>query len=112
MFNIFASNFVLSSLEEAQNLSKSTKQPILAIFGSDSCSFCTKLINDIDNGQLTDYLDSYIICYIDLKTNANIKNKYKVNMIPDSRIIIDNKEVSKATGYNKNEYIKWLKNVK
>jgi thioredoxin-related protein len=112
MSNINANSFVLGSLEEAQALSKSTKQPILVIFGSDNCSFCTKLIADINNGQLTDYLDPYIICYIDLKKNEEYKEQYKVNMIPDSRIMSNNKETSKATGYNKNEYIQWLKNAK
>jgi thioredoxin-related protein len=112
MSNIYANGFVLESLEEAKTLSKSTKQPILVIFGSENCSFCTKLMADIDNGQLTDYLDPYIICYVDLKKNEGYKDKYKVNMIPDSRIISNDKETSKATGYNKNEYIQWLKNAK
>ena len=112
MSNIYANGFVLESLEEAKTLSKSTKQPILVIFGSENCSFCTKLMADIDNGQLTDYLDPYIICYVDLKKHEGYKDKYKVNMIPDSRIISNDKETSKATGYNKNEYIQWLKNAK
>jgi thioredoxin-related protein len=112
MSNIYANGFVLESLEEAKALSKSTKQSILVIFGSDNCSFCTKLMADIDNGQLTDHLDPYIICYVDLKKNEVYKDKYKVNMIPDSRIISNDKETSKATGYNKNEYIQWLKNAK
>lgn len=112
MSTIYANGFVLSSLEEAQTLSKSTKQPILVIFGSDNCSFCTKLMADIDSGQLTDYLDQYIICYVDLEKNEEYKDKYKINMIPDSRIISNDKETSKATGYKKNEYIQWLKNAK
>ena len=112
MCNIYANGFILDSLEEAQSLSKSTKQPILVIFGSENCSFCTKLMADIDSGQLTTYLDPYIICYIDLNKNEEYKEKYKVNMIPDSRLISNGKETSKATGYTKIEYIQWLKNAK
>lgn len=112
MSSIYANSFVLESLEEAQTLSKSTKQPILLIFGNKNCPFCTKLTTDINNKQLTEYLDPYIICYIDLSENSEYKEKYKVNMIPDSRIISNGKEISKATGYTRTEYIQWLKNVK
>lgn len=104
--------FILDSLDEAKELSKSTKQPILVIFGSDNCSFCTQLKNDISNGQLTTALDPYIICYIDLKNNASYKEKYSISIMPDSRILSKDKETSKATGYTKEKYIQWLKNAK
>ena len=109
---LYGADFTVKSLDEAKTLSKSTKQPILVIFGSDNCSFCTKLKDDISNGQLTEYVDPYIICYVDLKDNGEYKTEYKISIIPDSRILVDNKEVSKAVGYNKNDYSKWLKNVK
>lgn len=104
--------FILDSLDEAKQLSKSTQQPILVIFGSENCSFCTQLKNDISNGQLTTALDPYIICYIDLKENEKYKTEYRVSIIPDSRILSKNKETSKATGYTKEKYIEWLKNAK
>jgi thioredoxin-related protein len=110
--SLYAGDFTVKSLEEAKKLSQSTNQPILLIFGSPYCSFCNKLTMDIQNGSLTEYLDPYIICYVDLEKNEEYKDKYKINMIPDSRIISNDKETSKATGYKKNEYIQWLKNAK
>lgn len=107
---LYGADFTVKSLDEAKTLSKSTKQPILVIFGSDNCSFCTKLKDDISNGQLTEYVDPYIICYIDLKDNEEYETKYKVSIIPDSRIFMHDKEISKAVGYNKNDYSKWLIN--
>jgi thioredoxin-related protein len=104
--------FILDSLDEAKELSKLTKQPILVIFGGDNCSFCNQLKNDISNGQLTTALDPYIICYIDLKQDQTYKEQYRITVIPDSRIISKNKETSKATGYTKEKYIQWLKNAK
>lgn len=104
--------FILDSLDEAKELSKSTQQPILVIFGGDNCSFCNKLKNDISNGQLTTALDPYIICYIDLNNNPSYKEKYSISIIPDSRILSKDKETSKATGYTRDKYIQWLKNAK
>jgi thioredoxin-related protein len=109
---LFAADFTVKSLEEAKTLSNSTNQPILLIFGSPECSFCTNLTEDIRNGVLSECLDPYIICYIDLKENSEYKKDYKVSIIPDSRIILKDKQMSKATGYTKSEYIQWLKNAK
>jgi thioredoxin-related protein len=108
----YSADFILNSLKEAKNISKNTKQSILLIFGSNDCAFCVKLKDDISNGELTTYVDSYIICYVDIKENTEYKKEYKVNMIPDSRIIKNEKEISKATGYNKNDYSKWLQNAR
>lgn len=100
--------FILDSLDEAKQLSKSTQQPILVIFGSENCSFCTQLKNDISNGQLTTALDPYIICYLDINKDVKLKADYEINIIPDSRIIHKNTQKTKIVGYNKKNYIKWL----
>jgi len=108
---IFANDsFILSSIEETQKLSKLTNKPALIIFGADYCKFCQILKQDILTNQLNPSVDKYIICYIDVKDNPDLKNKYKISSIPDSRILIDNEQVSKTTGYSKNTYIKWLNN--
>jgi len=102
--------FLLSSLDEAQVLSKDTKKPILLIFGADYCVHCGKLKHDLLNKDLEESADNYIICYMDIQTNPDLKKKYGVSIIPDSRIIKSDKTVSSMTGYSKNTYAKWLKN--
>jgi thioredoxin-related protein len=105
-----AGDFILNSLDEAKNLSNSTNQSILLIFGTSNCVFCRSLENDLYNSmELQDATEKYIICYIDLKNNPEYKETYKISIIPDSRIITKNIQTKKISGYNKEKYIKWLK---
>lgn len=97
-------NFILSSIEEANALSKETKQPVLVIFGADDCVFCVNLKNDILNGSLDSVVDKYIICFVDIKTNPEYQNKYNIITIPDSRVIKNNVTIKKIIGYNKSTY--------
>lgn len=102
--------FLLSSLDEAHNLSKQTKKPILLIFGGDYCVHCGRLKHDLLSKEFETTVDKYIVCYIDIQNNSNLKNKYEVSTVPDSRIIKDNNTVSTIIGYSKNAYQKWLNN--
>ena len=102
------SGFILDSLDEAKQLSQSTQQPILVIFGSDNCSFCKQLKNDISNSQMKTALDPYLVCYLDLNKHEDLKKLYKINILPDSRIIDKNTQKAKLVGYSKENYIKWL----
>lgn len=109
--NIYADGFILSSIVEAEKLSKQTKQPILIIFGDENCEFCKALLSDISVNKLNPEIDKYIICYIDINENKDYKNKYNISMIPDSRIMQDKRQVSKMVGYTKEKYKNWIKNV-
>jgi thioredoxin-related protein len=102
-------SFILTSLSEAQSLSKSTKQPILLIFGADYCVHCNYLKQDIKDGDLDDYIHKYIICYLDTKTNSDLVKEYKVTTIPYS-LILDPQKTYRLTlkGYSQKEYIEWL----
>lgn len=99
---------IVNSLEDAMALSESTKMPTLVIFGAEWCGYCTGLKNDINNGELNKELDSYIICYIDVDKNKDVKKEYKVRNLPDSRILKNKIETEKITGYEKNRYKKWI----
>ncbi len=102
--------FIVDSIDVAHRLSKETGKPALIIFGADYCKFCNSLKQDILDNKLSPKIDRYIICYADIKENPDIKERYDVSMIPDSRIFVENKEISKIKGYSKNNYIKWLNN--
>lgn len=107
---LLASDFIVNSLPEAQQIATQTKQPILLILGSPTCVFCEKLKNDLSEPELQQHTDRYIICYVDLLNKPDYKDSYKVTSIPDSRIIKNNKQISRAQGYKKVDYINWLKN--
>jgi len=100
--------FILNSIEETKRLSKLTNKPALIIFGADYCKFCNNLKEDILNNELSPIIDNYIICYIDIKSSPELKTEYDISMIPDSRMFIDNKEISRIKGYNIKNYKKWI----
>lgn len=106
--SLYANDFTLSSIDEALKLSKSSGKQALIIFGSPNCQFCDALKNEILETKNT---QNYIVCYIDISNEENkpIKNQYNINMIPDSRIFLDQKEISRFKGFQKNKYIEWLK---
>lgn len=104
-------SFVLSSLEEAKQLSLETKQPLLVIFGADYCGACKDLKKDLVQEFASD-LTGYIVCYIDLSESNVDKNRNDITIIPDSRIFINGTMKSRMRGYSKTQYQKWITNVK
>lgn len=105
-------SFILNNLDEAKKISQTTNKPVLVIFGADYCKFCDQLKKDILDFQLSPAIDKYIVCYLDVGKNKNLKKKHNIGVIPDSRIIMNNKEKSSNKGYVKNSYINWINSVK
>jgi thioredoxin-related protein len=112
--SVYAENkFVLNSLQDAIFISEKTKQPILLVFGSENCSFCSQLKYDIDNDkELFAAIDNYIVCYVDIDKNKELKDKYEVKPIPDCRIIKNKLQINKIIGYSKKTFLEKIKNVK
>jgi thiol-disulfide isomerase/thioredoxin len=83
---------------------------IVIIFGAEWCPYCRVLKKDLD--QL-DVLKKYIVCVIDIDSDANsdLVKKYRIIGLPTS-IILDNKEneLSRKSGYKKTDYIDWVTN--
>lgn len=104
--------FILENLEEAKKISQITNKPVLVIFGADYCKFCDQLKKDILDFQLSPAIDKYIVCYLDVGKDKNLKKTYNIGIIPDSRIIMKDKEKSSNKGYTKNIYINWINSVK
>ena len=104
-------SFILTSLKDAEFLSESTGKPILLIFGTKSCKFCTELKSDLFSEPLKSATDKYIICYLDLDENQELKDKYNIGLIPDSMVIKNGKEISRLKGYTSKNYERWIKNL-
>lgn len=104
--------FILHSLDEAKRLAISTKKPMLLIFGAEACKFCKILQNDLLSDPLKSLTNEYIICYLDINHDPNLRTKYRISMVPDSRVVLNDQEISMIKGYSKETYINWLKKVK
>lgn len=100
--------FIMRDIGDAQRISNSLNKPMLLIFGTDDCRFCNLLKDDILSFNLSPAIDKYIICYIDVNNNEDLKKKYDISVIPDSRIIFQDKTKSRIKGYSKNKYNEWL----
>ena len=108
---VLADGFILGSLAEANKLAESTGKPVLLILGTKSCPHCEFLKNDLLKSKISS-ADKFIICYLGLDKNKDLKKQYSVSMIPDSRILKNNKEISSIEGYNRTKYEKWLQDAK
>jgi thiol-disulfide isomerase/thioredoxin len=105
--HILYDNYV-KSLE----LGKYFKKKTIIIFSADWCGYCKKLKENIE--QL-DQPNDYVICIlnVDLQDNKYLLEKYKIKSLPTS-IILDTtlgepSEISRKTGFNKSDYIQWVK---
>jgi thioredoxin-related protein len=111
MLTIASANdsFVVTSIKDAKILSESTNKSILLIFGADYCRYCNQLKSDLFVSPLKELTDRYIICYVDLEKNPEMKSEYNVSMIPDSRILKNDNQISKIKGYSPKSYQDWIK---
>lgn len=100
--------FILDSFDEAKVLAQETSKPVLIVFGADYCAYCLKLKQDL----LLSKDIEHIVCYVDIQDHTDLKDKYNVGVIPDSRVIINNKEVGSFKGYSPQKYFTWLNNAK
>ena len=77
---------------------------VLVIFGTEWCGYCNKLKRDINSLGF----DDYTVCVVDADTRKDLRDKYGVKSYPTSIIVRNNKEVSRISGYDKEDYEKWL----
>lgn len=77
----------------------------LIIFSADWCGACESLKRDLPDINTSDF-DLQII---DVDSNRQLKNKFKVKSLPTSIILIGDKEESRKIGYEKKEYKRWIK---
>jgi thioredoxin-like negative regulator of GroEL len=107
--NIYASNIIYNDYQLATILSNETSMPILLVFSSESCGYCEKLKDDLPN--LSDSLDSYIVCILDIHEYAEISKDMKVRNLPTSIVLDRGVEVSRKTGYGLQNYKEWLNKI-
>lgn len=109
---VIAKDNMIYDFKEASVLSQETKMPILLIFGADWCPHCKSLKQDITDDDFGDLLDKYILCYIDVDDNRELKNEFRIKSLPDSRILKSGVEKYSMIGYDHNRYKTWILNAK
>jgi thioredoxin 1 len=109
-FSVFAETPMVDNLHDAMALSEDADMPVLLIFGAEWCVNCKILKTDINNGTLSKEVNRMIICYINIDDDKNLSKEYRVKNIPDSRILVDKKEIKRIIGYKKDKYKEWLQN--
>lgn len=77
---------------------------VLVIFGAEWCKYCKILKNDMPIMNL----DGYVICYVDVTKNKDLKVRKGISSLPTSMIIDQGREVSRKVGYLEQEYKDWL----
>lgn len=107
--NIYASTIIYNDYQLATILSNETSMPILLVFSSESCGYCEKLKDDLPN--LSDSLDSYIVCILDIDKYTEISKDMKVRNLPTSIVLDRGVEASRKIGYGLQNYKEWLNKI-
>ena len=85
------------------------EKPCLIIFTAKWCSHCRALKRDFSNLDT----NAYEICFIDIDDRSKKEwiKKFNITSLPTSIILSrkDLSEIKRITGYNFDEYKKWLK---
>jgi thioredoxin-related protein len=104
----------VETYEAALDLSKSTNTKVFLYFGADWCGYCLKMKNTTfkDESVEKHLARNFVVLKIDVddKKFKNIKEKFKVKVLP-SYIIIDKNEnlIKQSSGYmGPKEFIEWI----
>lgn len=104
---LLETNIVYDNLDSAIKLTQTHNRKLLLVFGADWCPYCKVLKKDIS----TINTSSYIVCIINTDKYTELVDQFKIKGLPTSIILTaDKKEISRKTGYKKEEYNSWLQN--
>lgn len=102
---------ITKTLEDAISISENDNKPVLVIFSAEWCKPCRKLKQDINIGKYNKELNNRIICFVDIENRPDLKKEYKVDSLPDSRVLVKMIEKNRIEGYNPSVYKEWLKTI-
>lgn len=91
-------------LESHKDAIELEDEAVLIVFGTEWCKYCHILKRDMPSLSL----DDYKIVILDAEKNKEISREYGIKSYPTSVIMLNKKEVSRKSGYDKEEYQKWL----
>jgi thioredoxin 1 len=98
----------IDNLPNAIIESEVSNKPVLVIFGADWCKYCKLLKSDLPSFYKE--LDNFIICQVDYDENTDLVKEYNVTILPDYFVLDHKIETKRKKGYNRKEFLEWLKN--
>jgi len=104
----------VDTYEAALDLSESTDTKIFMYFGADWCGYCVKMKNTTFKDKSVEkyLLKNFVVLKIDVddKKFKDIKEKFKVKVLPNYFIIDKNENIiKKSSGYmGPKEFLDWL----
>lgn len=98
------------SYSESLDLAKKSNKKIFLLFYGEYCSPCNKIKEELMKPEVLQVLDNYVVCYVDLVKEKELRQAYKVKSVPTFFIIDHNEKIIKSdSGYKSSEYmINWL----
>lgn len=99
------------SYSDAMEIAKNQDKMVYVLFGSEHCPWCHKQKDVLAKSDVVEALSEYVICYVDVSTERNIADKYRVRAIPVSAILdSDERLVQKNVGYmEESKFLNWLR---
>ena len=96
--------------DEAIELAKESNKKIFLLFYGEFCGPCNSIKEELMKPEVLKVLDSYVVCYVDLVKEKELRQTYKVRSVPTFFIIDkDEKIIKKESGYKSSDYlINWL----
>jgi thiol-disulfide isomerase/thioredoxin len=96
--------------DEAIELAKESNKKIFLLFYGEFCGPCNSIKEELMKPEVLKVLDSYVVCYVDLVKEKELRQTYKVKSVPTFFIIDkDQTIIKKESGYKSSDYlINWL----
>jgi hypothetical protein len=106
--NLIAEDAVfIDSLEDAVSFAEDQDKELLVVFSADWCKNCIVMKKDIKSNL--NWMENKVICYVDIDTRTDLREQYKVRLIPDYFILKNKIESKRRIGYDRKSFLEWLK---
>jgi thiol:disulfide interchange protein len=102
---------VPKTYKQALEIAKKTNQPIFLLFRADWCHWCGELKKTLDDPEVKNALNGYIIYYANSDVETDLADQYKVSGIPAYFVISSSEKILKdGKGYKEAKvFLAWLK---
>ena len=98
------------SYQESIKIAKEEQKKIFLLFYGEYCGPCNSIKEELMKPEVLQVLDNYVVCYVDLLKEKELRQMYKIKSVPTFFIIDHNEKIiKKENGYKDSKYlINWL----
>ena len=96
--------------EESLKIAKESNKKVFLLFYGEFCGPCNSIKEELMKPEVLQVLDEYVVCYVDLVKEKDLRKKYGVKSVPTFFIIDQNEKIiKKESGYKDAKYMmNWL----